>query len=70
MSNWGILVRGFRFDSESKCWRCLDETVPAEDELGLCDMCIASLQAQPVQPLTRDTVNSPPRSARRPENLS
>jgi hypothetical protein len=50
MSSWGILVRGYGFDSESKCWRCLEETVPEEDELGLCDFCIASLQDQPAQP--------------------
>jgi hypothetical protein len=49
MSSWGVLVRGYAFDSESKCWRCLEETVPDEDELGLCDMCIASLQDQPAQ---------------------
>jgi hypothetical protein len=44
MITWGILISGHRLDTESKCWRCLQETVPEEDELGLCDWCIASLQ--------------------------
>jgi hypothetical protein len=50
MSSWGVQVRGFKFDSESKCWRCLEEFVPDEDELGLCDFCIASLQDQSATP--------------------
>ena len=32
---------------EPKCWRCLQETVPDEDELGLCDWCITDLQDSP-----------------------
>jgi hypothetical protein len=42
MTSWGVQVR--EYDSESKCWRCLEEIVPDEDELGLCAMCIAFLQ--------------------------
>jgi hypothetical protein len=33
--------------TEPKCWRCLEETVPDEDELGLCKWCIADLQDSP-----------------------
>jgi hypothetical protein len=44
MSNWGVQVRGPEFDAESKCWRCLEGTVPDEDDLGLCDGCIAFLR--------------------------
>jgi hypothetical protein len=47
MSGWGVQVRGNEFDTESKCWRCLEVAVPDEDELGLCDWCIVSLQDSP-----------------------
>jgi hypothetical protein len=47
MYSWGNLFRGHAFGSESKCWRCLDETVPEDDELGLCETCIAELQDSP-----------------------
>ena len=47
MTSWGIQVRGYGFDTESKCWRCLEEAVPEEDELGLCDACVAFLQDSP-----------------------
>jgi hypothetical protein len=50
MSNWGVQVRGREADAEPKCWRCLEERVPDQDELGLCDTCIAFLQDQPAQP--------------------
>jgi hypothetical protein len=44
MTSWGVQMRGYGVDSESRCWRCLEEMVPDEDELGLCDMCIVFLQ--------------------------
>ena len=44
MTSWGVPIHGLRSDAEPKCWRCLEETVPDEDELGLCDTCIAFLQ--------------------------
>lgn len=44
MSGWGV-IRGF--DTGLKCWRCLEVPVPDEDELGLCDWCITSLQDSP-----------------------
>jgi hypothetical protein len=47
MSGWGVHVRGIGFDTESKCWRCLEQAVPDEDDLGLCAWCIASLQDSP-----------------------
>ena len=38
MYDWGIQVHQvLGLCTESKCWRCLSETVPEEDELGLCD---------------------------------
>jgi len=50
MSSWGVEIRAHGVAPESKCWRCLEETVPDEDELGLCEWCIAFLQDQPAQP--------------------
>jgi hypothetical protein len=47
MSGWGVQIRGNGLDTESKCWRCLEETVPDEDDLGLCDMCVVYLQDSP-----------------------
>ena len=48
MYGWGVQVREtIGLDTESKCWRCLSETVPEEDELGLCDLCITDLQDSP-----------------------
>ena len=44
MTSWGNPIRGNGVDTESKCWRCLQETVTEEDELGLCDRCLASLE--------------------------
>jgi hypothetical protein len=44
MSGWGVQVRGNVLDAEPKCWRCQESSVPDEDELGLCDVCIADLQ--------------------------
>jgi hypothetical protein len=44
MTNWGVQVREYGIDSYSKCWRCLQEAVPDEDELGLCKLCIALLR--------------------------
>jgi hypothetical protein len=45
MYGWGVQVREMvgRY-TESKCWRCVSETVPEEDELGLSDLFIADLQ--------------------------
>jgi hypothetical protein len=41
--SWGVQVRGF--DTELKCWRCLEEPVPDDDgHIGLCDHCLALLQ--------------------------
>jgi hypothetical protein len=48
MYGWGVQVREtIGLDTESKCWRCLSETVSEEDELGLCDLCITDLQDSP-----------------------
>ena len=49
-------------DTESKCWRCLSETVPEEDELGLCDLCIASLQDSPRSSRSRSSPRTDARS--------
>ena len=61
MISWGVLVGGYRLDSESRCWRCLEQAVPDEDELGLCDVCIASLQDSPRSSRSR---SSPSTTAR------
>jgi hypothetical protein len=45
MFSWGVLVSGS--DTAPKCWRCLDVPVPDEDELGLCEWCIAFLRDSP-----------------------
>jgi hypothetical protein len=47
MYGWGVLIRGYSFDAVSTCWRCLEVTIPYEDELGLCESCIAQLQDSP-----------------------
>ena len=46
MTSWGVQVHGSGFDNEPKCWRCLDVTVLDDDELGLCDACIALLKGE------------------------
>jgi hypothetical protein len=46
MTSWGVTIRGTDSTSESKCWRCLEASVPDEDELGLCDWCVASLRGE------------------------
>jgi hypothetical protein len=61
MYGWGILFDGHAIDSESKCWRCLEVAVPSEDELGLCDLCIAFLQDSPRSSRPR---SSPSRTTR------
>ena len=61
MYGWGALVRGYSFDSVSKCWRCLDVSIPYEDELGLCEACIADLQDSPRGSRTR----KPPKTTAR-----
>jgi hypothetical protein len=47
--------------TESECWRCLEVTVPDDDELGLCDWCITDLQDSPRSSRSR---SSPSTSAR------
>ncbi len=43
--NWGVQVQGYQSDTEMTCWRCLQESVPEQDDhIGLCDRCIASLR--------------------------
>ncbi len=62
MYGWGVQVREMiGLYTESKCWRCLSETVPEEDELGLCDVCIADLQDSPRSSRSR---SSPSTTAR------
>jgi hypothetical protein len=49
MYGWGVQVREMiGLYTESKCWRCLSETVPDEDELGLCDLCITDRASYPM----------------------
>ena len=62
MYDWGVQVHQMVGPyTESKCWRCLSETVPEEDELGLCDLCIADLQDSPRTSRSR---SSPSKTAR------
>jgi hypothetical protein len=45
--SWGVQVRGFGYDADSTCWRCLQEPVPEDDDhIGLCPACLADLQAR------------------------
>jgi hypothetical protein len=61
MSGWGVQIRGTGLDTEPKCWRCQEQAVPDEDELGLCDTCIAFLQGSPRSSRSR---SSPSTTAR------
>ncbi len=61
MSGWGVQVRGNGLDTELKCWRCQESPVHEEDELGLCDLCIADLQNPPRSSRSR---SSPSTTAR------
>ena len=43
-TSWGTQIRKNGLDTESKCWRCLEEPVPDDDDhIGLCDHCLAWL---------------------------
>jgi len=41
------VVRSAYWDAHAleRCWRCLNESVEAEDEVGLCRTCLAGLSA-------------------------
>jgi hypothetical protein len=45
---WGVQMSGRGLGTESRCWRCLQEPVPDDDDhIGLCGLCISSLQDSP-----------------------
>ena len=45
---WGVQMSGRGLGTESRCWRCLQEAVPDDDDhIGLCGLCISSLQDSP-----------------------
>ena len=58
--NWGVQVLGFGHDSGAKCWRCLQEPVPEEDDhIGLCDGCLAVL-SEPLSELPLSQLTDQP----------
>ena len=61
MVGWGVQAGLNGVRTEPKCWRCLEETVPDEDELGLCEWCITDLQDSPRSSRSR---SSPSTTAR------
>jgi hypothetical protein len=42
------VVRSAYWDAHAleRCWRCLDESVEADDDVGLCRVCLASLSVK------------------------
>jgi hypothetical protein len=42
------VVRGAYWDAHAleRCWRCLTESVEADDDVGLCRTCLATLSAR------------------------
>jgi hypothetical protein len=59
---WGVQVGLSGLRTEPKCWRCLEETVPEEDELGLCEWCIAALQDSPRSSRSRSSPSTKARA--------
>ena len=51
------VVRGAYWDAHAmeRCWRCLNESVEAEDDVGLCRTCLAGLSAAGAQKQGRAT---------------
>jgi hypothetical protein len=61
-TNWGVQLPESLVAREPKCWRCLKATVPEDDELGLCDPCIAVLQDPPRSSHSLSSPSTTPRA--------